>query len=186
MTEEAAPSDVPPSGLGVDRSAVPHEVQELSWAAFDAHIQSLARAVAASFVPEAVVGVAHGGVFVGGVLASALGADFFPVRISRRARVPSRHPRLFGAMPKELKGRRVLIVDDVSLSGETLQLAKRLAKAAGAKVVRTATLVSREKYAADFTVLKSGELYVFPWDYADVTEDERFESGPPRLARGRR
>jgi hypoxanthine phosphoribosyltransferase len=181
--EPLAPSsEVPRGGLGIDRSRPAAGVQELSWASFDAHVQALARSIIRSFTPEAVVGVAHGGVFVGGALASALGADFFPVRISRRSRISGaagKRPRLSGSMPKELKGRRVLIVDDVSASGETLRLAKKLALKAGARALRTATLVSRtDGYAADFTVLKSDALFVFPWDYADVTEDARFDTVP--------
>jgi hypoxanthine phosphoribosyltransferase len=183
----APQTEVPPGGLGMDRSLPEASVHELSWAAFDAHVQALARIIVRTFVPEAVVGVAHGGVFVGGALASALGADFFPVRISRRSRSPNTRgtrPRLYGSMPKELKGRRVLLVDDVSASGETLKLAKKLALKAGARGLRTATLVSRtEGYCADFTVLKSDAVFVFPWDYADVTEDARFETVP--AARGR-
>ena len=189
LEEPVAPqSEVPRGGLGTDRSRPEAGVVELSWAAFDVHVQALARSIVRRFVPEAVVGVAHGGVFVGGALASALGADFFPVRISRRSRVRSARvsrPRLSGTMPRELKGKDVLVVDDVSASGETLKLAKKLALKAGARALRTATLVSRtEGYAADFTVLHSDDLFVFPWDYADVTEDTRF--GPAAPARGRR
>jgi uncharacterized protein len=191
VTEEpvAPQSEVPRGGLGTDRSRPEAGVRELSWAGFDAHVQTLARTVARTFAPEAVVGVAHGGVFVGGALASALGADFFPVRISRRSRLPStrrERPRLYGSIPRELKGRRVLIVDDVAASGETLRLAKKLALKAGARALRTATLVSRtEGYAADFSVLKSDALFVFPWDYADVTEDARFDTVPAVPSRAR-
>jgi uncharacterized protein len=180
-------SDVPPEGLGTDRSLPEAAVQELSWVAFDVHVQALARTIHRTFKPEAVVGVAHGGVFVGGALASALGADFFPVRISRRSRTPDerrKRPRLSGGMPKELKGRQVLVVDDVSASGETLKLAKRLARKAGARGLKTATLVARTKgYRADFTALKSDAVFVFPWDYADVTEDARFETLPAIVGR---
>jgi uncharacterized protein len=183
----APQSEVPRGGLGTDRSRPEAGVAELSWAAFDGYVDGLARAIVQRFVPDAVVGVAHGGVFVGGALASALGADFFPVRISRRARAPSSkgtQPRLFGTMPKELKGRRVLIVDDVSASGATLKLAKTLAQKVGARTLRTATLVTRTGgFRADFTALRSDALFVFPWDYADVTEDARF--GGVGTARGR-
>jgi hypoxanthine phosphoribosyltransferase len=174
----------------MDRSRPEARVTELSWAAFDIHLQALARSIVRRFVPDAVVGVAHGGVFVGGALASALGADFFPVRISRRSRVHStkaQRPRLFGSMPRELKGKRVLIVDDVSASGETLTLAKKLASKVGARVLRTATLVKRTGgYAADFSALTSDALFVFPWDYADVTEVERFGPASASLAKRRR
>ena len=136
--EPVAPqSDVPVAGLGMDRSRSEASVRELSWASFDAHVQTLARSILRRFAPEVVVGVAHGGVFVGGALASALKADFFPVRISRRSRDPSKRgkrPRLSGTMPAELKGRRVLVVDDNVDTVTTLAL---LVKESGHEV-RTA------------------------------------------------
>ncbi|RYZ36053.1 MAG: phosphoribosyl transferase, partial [Myxococcaceae bacterium] len=61
-------------------------VVELTWAEFDRSVQKLARTIRQAWEPQLVVGVAHGGVFVGGALAGALGVKFFPVRISRRSR----------------------------------------------------------------------------------------------------
>jgi hypoxanthine phosphoribosyltransferase len=143
-------------------------VRELSWKAFDALSLELARGLAGHFEPEAVVGVAKGGVFVGGAVASALRRDFFPVRISRRSRdrVVRDAPKVFGSMPRELRGKRVLIVDDVAASGETLELAARLATRAGAAEVRLAALAVRPgSFRPDFFALETAELLVFPWDY---------------------
>src|SRR3954462_2523375 len=115
----------PPGGQGQDRSAQHQMARELSWARFDQLVTSLARQIKRSYRPDAVVGVAHGGVFVGGAVASALGAEFFPVRISRRSRDHGalRSPRLSGEIPPKLRNRRVLVVDDVASSGEALELA---------------------------------------------------------------
>jgi uncharacterized protein len=155
----------------------PGSVREVSWSEFDRHVQALAARIRLEFKPEAVVGVAHGGVFVGGALASALGVLFFPVRISRRSRdriLPRKKPRATGEMPKELEGQRVLLVDDVAASGETLELGKALLKKLEAKAVATACLVSRDEgYAPDFFALKEDRLVVFPWDY-DLVDDARF------------
>ncbi len=184
----APQSEVPRGGLGMDRSRQAETVTEVSWASFESHLQALARTIARTYSVQAVLGVALGGVFVGGALASALDADFYPVRISRRSRLrtDTGRPRLSGSMPKELKGRRVLVVDDVSASGETLELAKALARRAGARSLRTATLVCRtDGYAPDYTALHSDNLLVFPWDYAPVTEDGRFDGRPAVQARGR-
>lgn len=168
---------------GQDRSGNRSRVRELSWAQFDRHIQALAREVKKAFKADALVGVAHGGVFVGGALASALKVEFFPVRISRRSRDSSGRssPRLFGEMPKELKGRKVLIVDDVAASGDTLMLAIALAQKVGAKEVKTASLLSREDgFQPDFSAVETEDFHVFPWDYDAVTEDGRFDVDPDK------
>jgi hypoxanthine phosphoribosyltransferase len=166
-----------PAPPGLDRSAARSAATEMSWAHFDRLVQQLAK-LAAKFDPDAIVGVAHGGVFVGGALASAMQREFYPVRISRRSRDRGLrgNPKLAGVMPKELKGRKVLIVDDIASSGDTLQLATAHAKSVGAKGVATLALVCRpDGFQPDFHALKEDTFYVFPWDYASVVEEPRFE-----------
>jgi hypothetical protein len=142
----------------------------MSWAEFDRLIQALARQVAQAFRVEAVVGVAHGGVFAGGALAKALGVEFFPVRISRRSRDVG-SPQIYGKMPKELSGKRVLVVDDVAASGETLELAIEKARAVKALGVKTAALVARkEGYQPDCHSLLTDDFIVFPWDYQPLSD----------------
>jgi uncharacterized protein len=174
--------EAPRHAPGRDQSRAKTRVQELTWMDFDRAVQTLARAIRQSYSPKAVVGVAHGGVFVGGALSSALGVEFFPVRISRRSRDKGlAKPKLSGEMPRELKGKRVLVVDDVASSGDTLALATALATRAGAREVRTVALVSRPNgFEPDFQALSTDALVVFPWDYDTVTEDGRFDVDPDK------
>lgn len=176
-----------PTGKDQSRGSRSAGLRELTWAEFDRAVQQLAGAIRESFAPQAVVGVAHGGVFVGGALSSALGCEFFPVRISRRSRDRGEgsrtrsNPKLAGVMPRELKGRRVLIVDDVASSGDTLELASQLAREAGAKQVETACLVARpEGFSPDYCALATASLVVFPWDYEPATGDARFDEDPDK------
>ena len=174
--------EAPRHPTGRDQSRAKTRIHELSWMEFDRSVQALARTIRQSYEPQAVVGVAHGGVFVGGALSSALGAEFFPVRISRRSRDKAvSKPKLSGDMPQELKGKRVLIVDDVASSGDTLELATALARKAGAREVKTTTLVRRaEGFTPDFVALSTEALVVFPWDYEEVVEDARFDVDPDK------
>jgi hypothetical protein len=174
--------EAPRQLTGRDQSRQKTSVQELSWAEFDRAVHALAATISKTYKPQVVVGVAHGGVFVGGALSSALGCEFFPVRISRRSRDKgAAKPKLSGEMPRELKGKRVLIVDDVVSSGDTLELATALAQKAGAKEVDTAALVARPGgFAPGFCALPTDALVVFPWDYEAVTEDGRFDVDPDK------
>ncbi|CAM4289097.1 phosphoribosyltransferase [Corallococcus exiguus] len=162
-------------------------VVELSWAEFDRKVQQLARTIRQAWEPQAVVGVAHGGVYVGGALAGALGCKFFPVRISRRSRdkaerTPERgQPQVSEEMPLDIKGCRVLIVDDIASSGDTLELATALAKKVGAKEIRTACLIARpEGFTPDHVGLSTDSLFVFPWDYQPVMGDAHFDDDPDK------
>lgn len=180
-------SELPRGLLGQDRSGPRNLVREMSWAQFDEAVQAMAREIAAAYTCDLVVGIAPGGLYVGSALASALGKPFHPVRILGRTRDPltGRMPKLM-AMPREVKGARILLVDDVIASGMTLRRAVEGARKAGARRIRTATLLCRDQGAApDWTVLVMEGPLVFPWDYGPVTEDGRFdlapEQAPPRV-----
>ena len=72
-----------------------------------------------------------------------------------------------------------------------MRRATALAKKAGARRIRTATLLCRNPTVApDWTVLVMEGPLVFPWDYGPVTEDGRVDPVPerepaPRRARSR-
>jgi hypoxanthine phosphoribosyltransferase len=179
----APQAEAPRERSMIDEGGGDRSVREMTWSDFDRHVQSLAAEIRKAFEAQAVVGVAHGGVFVGGALASALGLEFFPVRISRRSRdkaSAAAKPRASTAMPKELAGLRVLLVDDIAASGDTLELGKDLLRKAKAKAVATVCLVGKDQgYEPDFLALHEERLVVFPWDY-DLVEDARFA---PRAAK---
>jgi hypoxanthine phosphoribosyltransferase len=175
------PPPTGPSGFGAlprgqDRSRQKGTAREWSWSEFDQAVQGLAQQISKSFEPDAVVGIAHGGVFVGGAIARAMGCDFFPVRISRRSRDKQvrSSPQSFQEMPPELKGRKVLLADDVVASGDTLELARALLDKVGVDEVRTACLIGRDNYPVDWAAVVGDDLFVFPWDYLPMVEDGRF------------
>jgi hypoxanthine phosphoribosyltransferase len=144
----------------------PKAVRELGWAAFGDVARVLAGKIALRFRPTVVVGVAKGGIFVGGAIAAALGADFYPVRIEKRRRDASPQPGDVVSELPALHGKKVLVVDDVASTGATLARARALARKMGAKEVRTAVLVARPRGARpDFAALETDELVLFGWDY---------------------
>jgi hypoxanthine phosphoribosyltransferase len=129
-------------------------------------IRDLATAIADGFAPELVLGVARGGIFVGGALAAPLRAEFQPVhRGLPVARARDRHARPTGKIP-EARGRKVLVVDDVTASGATLEKARALARASGARDVQAAVLVVRPGGSRpEWFAMETAQLIVFPWDY---------------------
>jgi uncharacterized protein len=142
-------------------------VREIGWAAFGELARELAERIAERYRPEVVLGVVKGGVFVGGALAGALRADFRAVRMERRSRDHSgpRWPEASEQLP-DLRGKRVLVVDDVAASGRTLDNARALARKARAREVQAAVLVVRPGGARpEWYALETDELIVFGWDY---------------------
>lgn len=160
-------------GFAMDRLSAPARLKrapkkamrEIGWAAFGEVARTLAGRIAEKYRPDVVVGIAKGGVFAGGALAAALGVEFHPVRIEKRRRDTAPLPHATAELPP-LRGKKVLVVDDVSSTGATLARARALARKAGAREVKTAVLVSRPGGARpDWFALETNELILFGWDY---------------------
>ena len=138
-------------------------VRELTWVEFGVVVRDLATRIAASFQPDVVLGLARGGIFVGGALAAPMRADFLPVRVEKRSRDRRSVPTF--RVP-EARGKNVLVVDDVTNSGDTLAKAKALAKRSGAREVQAVALVVRPGGSRpEWFALETAQLIVFPWDY---------------------
>jgi uncharacterized protein len=159
-----------PSPLNTKRAPGMPETEflELSWELFGELCRVLAVRVATSgYRPELVIGIAKAGVIPGAVVASILRCDFYSLKISRDAggeRVRAR-PKILSAAPKEAAGRRVLIVDEICTSGETLRLALNALRQVQPAEVKTATsLIKVGGYRPDFHALETSATVAFPWD----------------------
>lgn len=159
-----------PAPLNVKRARGMPETDflELSWEFFGELCRVLAVKVATDqFRPELVIGIAKAGVIPGAVVASILRCDFYSLKISRdtggeRARV---RPKILSAAPKEAAGKRVLVVDEICTSGETMRMALNALRQVSPAEVRTATsLVKAGGYKPDYYSLETSATVVFPWD----------------------
>ena len=98
----------------------------ISWEDFHGICKGLVRAVAA-FNPEIILPIGRGGYYPGTLIAHMLQAEIYPVRVSRRVNdiVKYTTPRWRVRPPKRIKGQRVLIVDEICGSGETIGMVKQ-------------------------------------------------------------
>jgi uncharacterized protein len=149
-------------------------VLHVEWPLFGELSRALALKVAREYDPEVVVGVATAGVVPGAVIAAMLGCEFHSIMVSRKFRAETirQTPAVFGAAPGEVKGRRVLIVDETCDSGETLRLAVASIVNAGATEVRTAVAFRTGSYEPDFHALATASTIVLPWDREVIEEGE--------------
>jgi uncharacterized protein len=150
-------------------------VLELSWDVFGELCRALAVKVAQSgYEPEIVVGIAKAGVIPGAVIASILRCDFYSMKISRKAGVERvrETPKLLSAAPRQAAGRKVLIVDEICTSGQTLRMALNALRNMAPETVRTATsFVKVGGYKPDYFAIETDSTVVFPWDRQVVDEE---------------
>ena len=82
-------------------------------------------------------------------------------------------PAIFSEVPRAVRGRRVLIVDEITTSGDTLRLALAAVRDQRPAEVRTATSFARTTgYQPDYSALTMDAYVVFPWDRQVLEGDE--------------
>lgn len=158
----------------------PDNVLDISWEMFGELCRALALKVAAGYDPEVVVGIARAGVIPGAIIASMLRLDFYSMKISRRegGEVVRQRPAILSAAPKQIRGKRVLLVDEVATSGDTFRLALAAVRDNGPAEVRTAVCFSRPRgFQPDFRALETDASLIYPWDRS-VLEDGVLVANP--------
>jgi hypoxanthine phosphoribosyltransferase len=122
---------------------------------------------------DAIVGIARGGAIVGTTLAFLLDREYFPIRLSKRGGTT----RVLVPPTKDLADKHVLLVDDLSRTGETFKIALHELRRVGARSVTTVSLVRREPgFRPDLSArtASAADRVVFPWG-REVLVDGKFE-----------
>ena len=110
-----------------------------------------------------------------------LQVELYPVRLSRRVRdvVTYQSPHWLVEPPPAVRERRVLVVDEISSTGETITMVKQRVEALGARAVKSAVLYAHSWGVSvpDYVGLISDALLVNPWD-REILKDGAFQFHP--------
>ncbi len=155
------------------------ERERLSWDDFGAATRDISRAIVADgFRPEVVVAIARGGLLPGGAIAYGLGVKNcgalnveFYTGVGTVLDAPEVLPPALDL--SYLSGRRVLLVDDVTDSGRTLDLAVKLLDRHGAEV-RSAVIYTKPTTVVtpDYAWRHTSLWIDFPWSHQGSVADE--------------
>ena len=155
-------------------------IHPISWEDFHGLCKALAVAVA-GFQPEIILPIGRGGYYPGTLLAHLLQAEIYPTRLSRRVNdaVKYESPKWIIEPPAAVVGRKVLIVDEVCSSGETISMAKEKVAELGAAAIRSAVLYAHTWGAdvPDYIGLITDALVLNPWD-REILRDGIFHFHP--------
>lgn len=142
-------------------------VRPISWNDFHGLTKALAVAVG-PWQPEIILPVGRGGYYPGSLLAHILQVEIFPVRLSRREHdvVVHQSPRWIVEPPAAVAGRRVLVLDEMCSSGETITIVRNRALDLGSTETRTAVLYAHTwgVEVPDYIGMITDELVMNPWD----------------------
>jgi len=139
----------------------------ISWKEYGKLVKDLAKKVEDNFSPDCIVGNSKGGCIIGGTIAAILRKDFYPMRISRRQKdkIVFTKPKISVVPRVDFSGKKILLVDDMAVSGETIKIAIKLLKKGRSREIRILTLARhKNSFMPDFCGLTSDDCIVFPWD----------------------
>ena len=142
----------------------------LTWEGLGSASRELAQDIAnAGFEPDVIIAVARGGLCLAGALTYALGvklSDAINVEFYTDVNQTLPDPILLAPMldTDSIRGRKLLLVDDVVDSGRTLALVLKLLRGFGADV-RSAVIYSKPTTIVqpDFVWKHTDNWIVFPW-----------------------
>ncbi|MGC9153677.1 MAG: phosphoribosyltransferase [Vulcanisaeta sp.] len=129
------------------------------------------------YMPDSIVAILRGGYIVGKLVSDFLGVEDLVVLglMSYGTRVGSgEEPVITYPIIRDLKGRSVLIVDDVVDTGKTLITARDIIRYYGAKEVRTASLYVKpwSSVKPDYYVDTTDKWILFPWEVGEIVRNQ--------------
>lgn len=139
----------------------------ISWNDFHGICRALAKAVS-TYKPDLILPIGRGGYYPGTLISHLLRAEVYPIRLSRRVGdvVVHEAPQWIVRPPEQVKDQRVLVVDEISSTGETLKMVKAELLRMGAKEVRSAVMYAHSwgTENADYIGIITDALIMNPWD----------------------
>lgn len=149
-------------------------VIDVEWPFFGELSRGLALKVSREYDPEVVLGIATAGVVPGAVIAAILNREFHSIVVSRRFRAETirERPAVLSAAPSDIRGKRVLVVDETCDTGDTMRLAVAAAVNGGAASVKTAVAFRTGDYRPDFHGMATESTIILPWDREILVDGE--------------
>jgi hypoxanthine phosphoribosyltransferase len=125
------------------------------------------------FLPDIIVGIARGGLVPARILTDLLETpQVATIRIEFYADIkqPSIQPILKQPLNTPVNGKKILIVDDISDSGQSLKTAKQHLLEKGAAETKIATLYAKSttQTMPDYVEKTAERWIVFPWEIKET------------------
>ncbi len=150
------------------------ECEVMDWCHFYDLSKEVARKIIDSgYDPDFVVGLARGGWVLSRVLCDFLGVkDLVSLKVEHWGVTahPDGRARLKYPFEIDLTGRRVLVVDDITDTGESMMIAVDYVKTMNPEEVRTAALrhITGSKFTPDYYGDEiTWRWVIFPWNYTE-------------------
>lgn len=144
----------------------------ITWNDYGELASALANKIASSRKSfDIVVGVARGGIPVAMFVADRLGVKIDIINVKSYVGVAKRvQPKIVSTLTEAVKGKRVLVVDDLVDEGDTMKTVLTYLNSEKPKLISTAVLFKKpwSKFDPKYYLESVDEWVVFPWEHGEV------------------
>jgi len=144
----------------------------VSWQTYHSYSQKLAAAILGQKVnADEIVAISRGGLTLGHLLSDFLRIPISIITIQSYTDIQaSGEATLTAKLQNSIKGKHILLVDDVSDSGKTLKRAIKYLRHAGASRVTTVTMFykPRSVYRPDYFAKQTSQWILFPYEPTEM------------------
>jgi uncharacterized protein len=146
----------------------------VSWKTYGSMAMSLVKKIKKSGQKfDLVIGVARGGIPLALVIADQIGCkiDIINVKSYTGLRGQRVAPKILTTLDADVKGLRLLIVDDLIEEGATMELMRDYFKAKRPKLVKTAVFYIKpwSKFKPNYWLRLVDRWVVFPWESGEFS-----------------
>jgi len=127
------------------------------------------------YQPDIIVGIARGGMVPASILSDLLGVrqvTVIKIEFYEDIAKPSAQPVITQFLSVAVNGKKILLVDDVADSGQSLKIARQYLIESGAVEVKIATLYAKAtaQIMPDFVEKITKHWIVFPWEIKETLQ----------------
>jgi len=146
----------------------------LSWKTYHSTAQKLAASILKqqkNNLPKQIVAISRGGLTLGHLFSDLLRIPISTITIQSYTDIQtSGEAKLTAKLQNPIKGKHILLVDDVSDSGKTLKRAVKYLHHAGASIVTTTTMFYKPHsvYRPDYFAQQTTRWILFPYEPTEM------------------
>ena len=150
------------------------DLLRINWDTAVEYCEQLAHKI--DFKPDVIVGISRGGLVPARILSDILNNKNLAVLgiiFYKGVGARTKSPQITQDLTKDLKGKKVLVVDDVSDTGKSLIVAKDYIANKGASEIKVATLHYKphSKFKPDYYIRTTDAWIVYPWERHEVERE---------------
>lgn len=129
---------------------------------------------------DLVIGIARGGVPVAMVVSDHLGVKIDFINVKSYSGIAERSsPRILSTLTEDIRGKSILLVDDLVDHGVTLEMVKGYLNEMGPKVLETAVLFKKpwSRAEPDYYLEVVDKWVVFPFELTEINRLRATQNG---------